>query len=228
MVRDLTRAFLLEKTRVEVLRGVSLRLDAGEVTAVLGRSGAGKTTLLKLLGGLDAPDGGRVTLPEGLRTAFVFQEARLMPWLTAEKNVCFGQRRSAQNLNRARAWLSRVGLAGFERAFPAQLSGGMKQRVALARALFHRADYLLMDEPFAALDPFTRAEMQRMFGQLRRQTGVGALLVTHSVDEALLLADAIHILDGGAIRASLRVEGERDLLGGDMIALKRRILERLQ
>ena len=207
MVRDLTRAFLLEKTRVEVLRGVSLRLDAGEVTAVLGRSGAGKTTLLKLLGGLDAPDGGRVTLPEGLRTAFVFQEARLMPWLTAEKNVCFGQRRSAQNLDRARAWLSRVGLAG---------------------ALFHRADYLLMDEPFAALDPFTRAEMQRMFGQLRRQTGVGALLVTHSVDEALLLADAIHILDGGAIRASLRVEGERDLLGGDMIALKRRILERLQ
>ncbi|HIU33979.1 MAG TPA: ABC transporter ATP-binding protein [Candidatus Pullichristensenella excrementigallinarum] len=225
-IQNLCRSFPMEGRSLPVLRELCASFPVGEISVVLGKSGSGKTTLLKLVGGLDVPTSGTILLPDTLKTAFVFQEARLMPWLTAEKNVAFGAGRSG--LDRAREWLARVGLAGFERAFPHQLSGGMQQRVSIARALFHQADYLLLDEPFAALDHFTRRDMQLAFLEICRNSGVGALFVTHSIDEALLIADSIHILDAGKIASSYRPKGERDLLSAEMVSLKRDLLHTLE
>ncbi len=188
---------------VEALRGVSLRLAAGDFVALLGPSGCGKSTLLRLIAGLDQPDAGRLVWdagqpPEPGAVGFVFQDATLLPWASAEDNVFLPLRLRGvpreQALPEVRAALRRVGLAGFEQARPRQLSGGMRMRVSIARALVTRPSLLLMDEPFAALDEFTRHRLQADLLALWQEVGCTVVFVTHSIYEAAFLARRIVLM----------------------------------
>lgn len=196
-ITGLRKAYRLGDRVVPVLTGLDLVQRDG-ITVVVGPSGCGKTTLLRLVAGMERPDAGTVRVRGAGRTGMVFQEPRLMPWLTAAQNVALGQRRGRCDTTRL---LGLTGLAGFEDALPHQLSGGMQHRVALARALANGPSLVLMDEPFAALDERTRAGMQDLLLDVRRATGMNVLLVTHSLDEALYLGDRVVVLSGGRIAA---------------------------
>jgi NitT/TauT family transport system ATP-binding protein len=187
----------------EALRDVSLRLEPGDFAALLGPSGCGKSTLLRLIAGLDAPDTGRIEWDGGHAPApgelgYVFQDATLLPWATAEENVWLPLRLRgidrAAALPEVRAALSRVGLDGFAHARPRELSGGMRMRVSIARALVTRPRLLLMDEPFAALDEFTRHRLQEDLLSLWRAAGCTVVFVTHSIYEAAFLARRIVLM----------------------------------
>ncbi len=182
-----------------VLDHLSLTIAEEELVVLLGPSGCGKTTLLRLLTGLDRPDGGTVEVP--VRRAIVFQGDRLLPWQRALPNVALGLS-GPDARQRASAALAEVGLAGRERAWPKELSGGEAQRVALARALVSEPELVLLDEPFAALDAITRLRMHNLVRALRRQHHAAMLLVTHDVDEAITLADRIVVMSQGRIAAS--------------------------
>jgi len=187
----------------EALRDVALDIADGDFLALLGPSGCGKSTLLRLIAGLDQPDLGRLEWqgghpPQPGEIGFVFQDATLLPWATAEQNVFLPLRLrgfdAARGMTEARAGLARVGLAGFERARPRALSGGMRMRVSIARALVTRPNLLLMDEPFAALDEFTRHRLQADLLTLWRDLGCTVVFVTHSIYEASFLARRIVLM----------------------------------
>jgi sulfonate transport system ATP-binding protein len=209
-----------------VLDGVDLRIATGEVVALLGRSGSGKSTLLRILAGLD-PDAPGAIAVNG-RTAVVFQEHRLLPWKRVAENVALGLSGDGVS-GRVEAALREVGLADRQKAWPAELSGGQAQRVAVARALVRQPGLLLLDEPFGALDALTRLKMQAMFARLHAQHGFAALLVTHDVDEALLLADRTLVLDAGHIVEDLAVSlpKPRTPDSPELRALRRHLLTRL-
>ena len=222
-VAGLTRRF----GQNTVLHGLDLDLAPGSFTALLGRSGSGKTTLLRTLAGLDpAPAEARLDLPESV--AAVFQEPRLLPWKKVWQNVALGLG-GAGVKTRAEAALAEVGLAKHRDAWPATLSGGEAQRVALARALVREPRLLLLDEPFAALDALTRIRMHALVLELWRHHGPTTLIVTHDVDEAVLLADRVLVLDAGRIAADIAVELPRPRSHADagFVALRRRLLAEL-
>ena len=190
---------------VQALGGVDLVVRNGEFISIVGPSGCGKSTLLRMVASLDRPSAGRIEIRResgvGSATAVVFQEYSIFPWKTVEANVAFGLRMRgesrAQALEQARSWIAKVGLAGFERALPATLSGGMKQRVAIARAFALGPEVLLLDEPFAALDAQLREVLQEeLLDQWQRESGAtrSAILVTHSLDEAILLGDRVALM----------------------------------
>jgi len=188
----------------DVLRGVDLTVAAGEIVAIVGQSGCGKSTLLRAIGGLDEGYDGAIDVNG--RVAFGFQDARLLPWAHVWENVVFGVRGTkAQRRERADRALADVGLAHHADAWPATLSCGEAQRVALARALTRDPAVLLLDEPFGALDALTRLRMQALVSSLWRERGFAVLLVTHDVEEAILLADRIAVLDGGRVADLLPV-----------------------
>ncbi|MGW4092562.1 ABC transporter ATP-binding protein [Nocardia sp. NPDC004750] len=205
-VRGLTRSFG-ERT---VLDGITLTIPAGQFVALLGRSGSGKSTLLRALAGLDYDVAGSGTLRVPAKTSVVFQDSRLLPWQRVLANVLYGQPRSRKAA--AVRVLTEVGLAGRERAWPNQLSGGEQQRVSLARSLVGEPDLLLADEPFGALDALTRIKMHELLRQLIRRRRPTVLLVTHDVDEAIALADRVLVLDEGRITVDVPVDlpAERD------------------
>ena len=185
-----------------VLGPINLWIAAGTITVVIGRSGCGKTTLLRCLGRLEQPDAGSIRIGDGAvprqAVSYVFQEPRLMPWLTVERNVGFGLQ-DMEETKRAGAIteaLDTVGLPQARRLLPKQLSGGMAQRVALARALAPGPDVILLDEPFSALDPFTREQMQLHLLHLHRHYGATMVLITHDMDEALTLGHRVIVLRG--------------------------------
>ncbi len=200
-VRDLVRGF----TGRTVLDGLSLDIGQGEFVALLGRSGSGKSTLLRALAGLDhnVAGSGTVRVPENI--SVVFQDARLLPWQRLLANVALGlEGRDAAA--RARASLAEVGLAGRERAWPVQLSGGEQQRVALARSLVREPRLLLADEPFGALDALTRIKMHALLRELCARHRPAVLLVTHDVDEAIVLADRVLVLVDGHIAVDQSID----------------------
>ncbi len=188
-----------------VLDGIDLRIRAGEFVALLGHSGSGKSTLLRALAGLDHDVSGTGDLAVPARLAVVFQDARLLPWKRVLDNVLFGTRGAAA-AERGRAALAEVGLAGRERAWPSELSGGEAQRVALARALVWEPELLLADEPLGALDALTRLRMHRLLRDLCARHRPAVLLVTHDVDEALALADRALVLAGGELGVDVPVD----------------------
>jgi len=209
-----------------VLDGVGLSIAPGEVVALLGGSGSGKSTLLRILAGLDPEAHGTVSVPR--EHAVVFQEHRLMPWKRVADNVALGVT-GRDVAARTAAALAEVGLADRAGAWPAELSGGQAQRVAFARALVREPRVLLLDEPFGALDALTRLKMQDLFGRLRDRHGFAALLVTHDVEEALLLADRALVLEDGRIAEELIIDLDRPRAPDDagFGPLRRRLLERL-
>jgi sulfonate transport system ATP-binding protein len=188
-----------------ILDGVDLEVAPGEFVALLGRSGSGKTTLLRALAELDHDvDGsGEARLPE--RRAVVFQDARLLPWARVLPNVVLGLG-GPDPRERGRRALAEVGLAGRERSWPKALSGGEQQRVALARSLVRVPELLLADEPFGALDALTRLRMHALLRELCSRHRPAVLLVTHDVDEAIVLADRVLVLDGGRLVLDRSIE----------------------
>lgn len=202
-VRGLVRAYGENR----VLDDLDLELAAGEFVAILGRSGSGKSTLLRALAGLDhdVAGTGEIRVPD--HVAVVFQDSRLLPWARVLDNVVLGldggRRRAAGD---AEAALAEVGLAGRERAWPNELSGGEQQRVSLARSLVRSPQLLLADEPFGALDALTRTRMHALLRELYRKHRPAVLLVTHDVDEAVVLADRVVVLDRGRIAVERRID----------------------
>jgi sulfonate transport system ATP-binding protein len=187
---------------VHALGGVSLTVELGEIVAVIGGSGCGKSTLLRAIGGLDPAsegtitlDGERITAPHE-KIGIIFQEPRLLPWLKVADNVGFGlgERPKAERAQRVAAALKRVGLAEKASVWPRELSGGQAQRVAIARALVPRPQVLLLDEPFSALDAFTRTDLQDHLLDLWADAKPTLILVTHDVEEAIVLADRIMVM----------------------------------
>ncbi|TCS36640.1 sulfonate transport system ATP-binding protein [Paucimonas lemoignei] len=195
-----------------VLEDVELALAEQEIVALLGPSGCGKSTLLRIAAGLDLDYAGNVeyatelTARRNSGVAYVFQEPRLMPWLTVAQNIGFADGKQADQ-----KWISQlleeVGLGGWESALPKQLSGGMAQRVAIARGLYSRPRVLLLDEPFSAVDAFTRMKLQDLLLSLAREHGISLLLVTHDIDESLYLADRVLVMGSrpGNVRKSIHV-----------------------
>lgn len=222
------KSFGQGRSATRVLDGISFRLDSGQFVALLGSSGSGKSTLMRLVAGLERPTSGSLTLDgtlirgPGSERGMVFQSYSLYPWLTAAQNVAFGlelQRLSrAEIRERTAFYLDVVGLADAAGRLPRELSGGMQQRVAIARALAAQPRLLLLDEPFGALDLQIRESMQQFLFQLWQRTGLSVLLITHDIDEALLLAQEVHILapSPGRIVRSLVIDFDR----GDLEQLR--------
>ncbi|WP_024804972.1 ABC transporter ATP-binding protein [Nocardia sp. BMG51109] len=191
-----------------VLRDIGIEIARGEFVALLGRSGSGKSTLLRALAELDHGVAGSGELEVPANRSVVFQDARLLPWIRVLDNVVLGLGGPrARDLGRAA--LAEVGLAGRERAWPKELSGGEQQRVALARSLVREPALLLADEPFGALDALTRLRMHVLLQDLCARHTPGVLLVTHDVDEAVLLADRVLVLDDGHIAVDRRIDTTR-------------------
>jgi sulfonate transport system ATP-binding protein len=212
----------------EVLRGLDLSVRPGEFVALLGRSGTGKTTFLRVLGGLDPGYDGEVLVPR--HRAVVFQEPRLIPWLRVLPNVTLGLSGGRDELRRrGLAALEEVGLAGHAGAWPVTLSGGEAQRVALARALVREPQLMLLDEPFGALDALTRTRMHGLLQDLCARHRPAVVLVTHDVDEAILLADRALVLVDGTITLDAPVGLSRPRDRGDpgFLALRARLLAEL-
>jgi ABC-type nitrate/sulfonate/bicarbonate transport system ATPase subunit len=228
-----------------VLDGLDLAVGRNERLGVVGRSGAGKSTLLSLVSGLDDPDAGTVSVAghTGARgrldsCALMPQRDCLLPWRTALDNACVGLEnkgvRRARALEGARPLFTRFGLEAAERLRPSRLSAGMRQRVAFVRTLLAGKDVLLLDEPFGALDAITRAELQEWLAQALALEPRTVLLVTHDVEEALLLCDRVAVLAGGRLATELAVDVPRDGARGEVVAssafteLRERALEAIE
>ena len=224
---------------VHALGGVSLDVGLGEIVAVIGGSGSGKSTLLRAIGGLDPPsegaillDGERITAPHQ-KIGIIFQEPRLLPWLKVADNVGFGlgDRPQRERRRRVGAALQRVGLADKADVWPRELSGGQAQRVAILRALVPRPEVLLLDEPFSALDAFTRADLQDHLLDLWADAKPTLILVTHDVDEAIVLADRVMVLRPRPGRIADEIDVElprpRDRQSAAFDFVKRRVLAAL-
>ena len=207
-----------------VLDAVSFDLHSGQFLALVGSSGSGKSTMMRLIAGLDRPSSGEIRLDgelirgPGADRGMVFQKYSLYPWLTAAQNVAFGMRLQgrpkAEVRERTAYFLEVVGLVDSARLLPRELSGGMQQRVAIARSLAAEPKVLLLDEPFGALDLQIRESMQEFLHRLWLQTGLTALLITHDLEEALLLAQEVHIMAPrpGRIVRSVRADLDRSSL----------------
>jgi len=225
--------------RVHALDGISLDVEPGEIVVLVGASGCGKSTLLRLVSGLDNPTQGKVSLDGEKITAphekigIVFQEPRLLPWLSVADNVGFGlsDRPKAERAERVAAALDRVGLSEKARVWPRELSGGQAQRVAIARALVPRPEVLLLDEPFSALDAFTRADLQDHLLTLWADLRPTLVVVTHDVDESVVLADRIIVMSPRPGRVFAEIEADlprpRDRQSAAFDFVKRRVLAAL-
>ncbi|WP_145064107.1 ABC transporter ATP-binding protein [Engelhardtia mirabilis] len=202
VVRDVRKTFPTKKEDVNVLDGVDLTVREGEFLAIVGPSGCGKSTLLNCMAGFERITSGSIRIDSeeierpSPKRVFVFQETGIFPWYSVWDNIGFGLGKMPFDKKHeiVMRYIALVGLEGFEKAFPAELSGGMKQRVEFARALAVEPDVLFLDEPFGALDAFTRLEMRREIVRIWKETGKTCILVTHDVEEAVELADRVAVM----------------------------------
>jgi sulfonate transport system ATP-binding protein len=240
-VRGVTKRFAVGDGEVEALAPVDLSIPQGEFVCLIGASGCGKSTLLRIIAGFEEPstgeasiDGKAITGP-GSDRGMVFQDYALFPWMTVRENISFGPRQRRlprEEIDKTTdEFVRMVGLTRFADRYPSQLSGGMKQRVAIARVLANNANILLMDEPFGALDALTREQLQHELLQIWTRTGVTTIFVTHSVEEAVLLADRVLVMSAGPgrIDSDFRIElaRPRDVSSPEFNALRRDIARRL-
>jgi sulfonate transport system ATP-binding protein len=202
LIQKLHKSYLNANMEIDVLDAIDLEIRQGEFVSIVGGSGCGKTTLLRIIAGLENDYQGSVTLGgrqisgSGLDRGFVFQEHRLLPWLTVKDNISFALNNITAKEREiiVREHIDLVGLTGFEKSYPHQLSGGMAQRVAIARALVNRPQVLLLDEPFGALDALTRIQMQQEILRIWKVEKNTMILVTHDIDEAIYLGDRVVVM----------------------------------
>lgn len=240
-ITHVSKTFVVNGAPLEALHDVSLGVEAGAFISLVGPSGCGKSTLLRLISGLESADGGQIRVrgrpvrAPGLDRGMVFQDHRLFPWLTVERNILLSLRRTTYSEPHKRQivrdLIALVGLAGFEQAQPHQLSGGMAQRAAIARALAPRPDILLLDEPFGALDSLTRTRLQNEFLRIWGHEGITMLMVTHDVEEAVFLSDRVVVIEPrpGRIRRTVDIPlaRPRRRSAADFVAVKEEILGEL-
>lgn len=202
VVRGLNKVFQRKSDELVVLENVDLTVEAGEFVCLLGPSGCGKSTLMNIIGGFETATSGTVTIDgarvEGpdARRVFVFQEYGVFPWASVWDNVALGLRKLGRDEQNARIqhYIDLVGLKGFEKTYPSELSGGMRQRVAVARALAVKPDVVFMDEPLGALDSLTRLKMRAELLRIWQEEGMTILFVTHDVEESMQLADRVVVM----------------------------------
>jgi ABC-type nitrate/sulfonate/bicarbonate transport system ATPase subunit len=236
-IESLNKKFTVEEREISVLEEINLTVLPGEFVSIVGTSGCGKTTLLRLIVGLGDEyqgnillDGKRINAPS-VNRGIVFQEPRLMPWLTVEENVGFGldSKKEIDRRKIIQEHIELVGLKGFEKSYPYQLSGGMAQRAAIARALVNRPEILLLDEPLGALDALTRMYMQEELEKIWKKEGITTIMVTHDIDEAIYLGDKVIIIScrPGKIKKIIPVPlpRPRDRDGLDFIRVKEEVLK---
>ena len=240
-IKGVNRTYYDEKIRhVEALRDIDLSVRNGEFLSLIGASGCGKTTLLRLIAGLDKPESGTLLLNgeeisgPNYQRGYVFQQGGLFQWLTVEKNIATGLKARhvyRENKSKVAHYIDLIGLNGFEKSFPHQISGGMAQRVAIARALINNPKVLLLDEPMGALDSFTRADIQDKLLELRRENHTTMILVTHDVDEAIYLSDRIVIMTPRPGKISelmdVNLPHPRHRGSPEFLSIRRDILEKL-
>jgi nitrate ABC transporter ATP-binding subunit len=240
-ISDVHKVYDAANGAVEALRGINLTIHKGEFICLLGASGCGKSTLLRIIAGFEKATRGAaamygvdVTGP-GPDRGMVFQDYALFPWMTVRQNISFGLRQRDLQRHEIEAtteeFLKLVGLERFADRYPSQLSGGMKQRVAIARVLANNASTLLMDEPFGALDALTREQLQGELQQIWTRTGVTVIFVTHSVEEAVLLADRVLVMSAGPGRIvndiTIDLPRPRDVSSPEFNAVRRDVARRL-
>lgn len=227
-IRDLVVTYENEGNILNAINNINLDINTDEITVILGKSGCGKTTLLRMIKGIEKPTFGSIETND-LNIAYIFQEPRLMPWLNVFDNVTFGLEKKDIKKDVIDDLISLVGLDDFKTYFPHQLSGGMQSRVSLIRALAVNSNYILMDEPFAALDYFTRETLQNELLKIYEKSKVGIMFVTHNIDEALKLGHKIIVMSDGVIKETFDISDlNRDLLSDKFIQLKRKIIERIR
>lgn len=216
-VQHVYKAFEINGKKLEVLRNIDFEIKSEDVVSVIGPSGCGKSTLLRMIAGLDSPTEGKITVSgrevqrPSLDVGVLFQESRLLPWDDVEKNISFGLPEKTPKDKKKRSIrdsIRLVGLEGFEKALPRQLSGGMQKRVAIARTLINYPHVLLLDEPFGALDAFTKMKLQEEVLRICRQEKMTLILVTHDIDEAVYMGNKIIIMSQkpGVIKSVIKVE----------------------
>jgi NitT/TauT family transport system ATP-binding protein len=214
-VEDLTVHFRPGGKRIDALKDFNLTLADGEFVSLVGPSGCGKSTLLRVVAGLHKDYSGRVSIDAKLRRdslGFVFQHDSLLPWRTVLANVATGLEirgvGKRERNDRARAWINRVGLGGFEDAYPAQLSGGMRQRASVARTLIYEPKLILMDEPFGALDAQVKGKIQELFLSIWEEMRPSVIFVTHDLAESIYLAERVVVLSGrpGQVKTQLPID----------------------
>ncbi len=244
-LRGISKSFAQGRQQLQVMENISLTVHEGEFVSVIGPSGSGKSTLLQMIGGVMLPDQGDIMLQgqriNGLKgkAGYMPQQPALLPWRTIEKNVILARETAGlprqESLALARTWLDKVGLGEFARAYPHTLSGGMQQRVAFLRALLGPQSLLCLDEPFSALDAFTRSEMQSWLLRIWEENRRSVVFITHHIEEALLLSDTIYVLSSRPAHVMQKVSvpfprPRREELADtpEFIALRRQLTEALR
>lgn len=219
-INNVSKDFLVDNEKINVLDNIDMDIKPGEFISIVGSSGCGKSTLLKMLGGLQKTSQGEIYVGDRLvdrasvEVGMIFQESRLFPWLTLEENIAFGIHKKLPKDVREQLiheHIKMVGLEGFEKALPKQLSGGMQQRASIARTLINRPKVLLLDEPFGALDALTRITMQNEILKIWEMEKTTMILVTHDIDEAIYLGDRVIVFSSrpGKIKKTVEVDIER-------------------
>ena len=224
-------------TKRQVLNDINFSIPKGSILCIVGASGCGKSTLLRAIAGLDPDYEGSITIKEKevkkpkKERGIVFQEHRLFPWLTVEQNVGYALNNvdKEEKKRLVKEHIELVGLSGFEKVYPKKLSGGMSQRAGIARALVNDPEILLLDEPFGALDTFTKISMQKEMKKIQKKSGTTMILVTHDIDEAVFLGDYIIVLSSrpGRIKRIIEVDlpGKRDRNGYDFLKIRKSIYD---
>ncbi len=237
-VSHVKKEFRIEKENLLVLKDIDLEIESGDIVSIIGGSGCGKSTLLRLIAGLDFPDEGEV-LVDGSRVekpsldvGVLFQESRLLPWETTWNNIAFGLPEKFDKATKeslVAKFIKLVGLDGFEKARPGQLSGGMQKRVAIARTLINSPHILLLDEPFGALDAFTRMNLQEEVVRIWKEQRMTTVLVTHDIDEAIFMGNKVIIMSAkpGVIKDVIKVElsEPRNRVGAEFERIRERVFK---
>lgn len=236
-IEHLKKEYTIEKNTVEVLSDINLDIKKGEFISIVGSSGCGKSTLLKLITSLEDITSGVIKIDNepvtgpSEKCSMIFQESRLFPWLTTEQNIEFTLNKKIPKAERkeiVKQHIELVGLNGFEKAVPSQLSGGMQQRASIARALAANPEILLLDEPFGALDAFTRINMQEETLRIWEKENTTMILVTHDIDEAIYLSDRIVVLSAkpGVVKSIIpvNIKRPRDRSGYEFMEVRRKVM----
>lgn len=232
LIENISKSYIQKDgTSKEVLKNITMEISENEITVIVGKSGCGKTTFLRILAGLEEITEGKIRYiskdknEKNAKIGMVFQEPRLMPWLDVEKNIKIHEKDEKIDADKI---LSLVSLQNVKNLYPNELSGGMASRVAIARAIAYNPDILLMDEPFAALDYFTRAQLQNEIIKIHKKIGTGIIFVTHNIDEAVLIGKKIVVFNDGRYEEfKINKDYPRDIGDTELINLKKEILNKL-